>query len=105
MVIPEPDWKTFKEVKATALDRFCRRVLDECRAVCDDDSASASERYRKLYDLIHERDEEMADAFDDIRRSTAIMRLMTMRKHNLVTPEELARFSNDTRRLLVSFDE
>ena len=47
----------------------------------------------------------MADAFDDIRRSTAIMRLMTMRKHNLVTPEELARVSNDTRRLLVSFDE
>ena len=95
----------FKELRPTARDRFCRRVLDECRAVCDDDSASNHERYRRLYDLIHECDKEMADAFDDARRSTAIVRLMTMRKHNLVTPEELARFSNDTRRLLTSFEE
>ena len=105
MVMPEADWKTLQEIKATALDRFCRRVLDECRAVCDDDSASAEERYRKLYDLIRKRDEELADAFDDIRRSTAIIRLATMHKHNLVTPEELAHFSNDTRHLLMHLDE
>lgn len=31
MVMPEPDWKTFKEIRSTALNRFCRRVLDESR--------------------------------------------------------------------------
>ena len=105
MDMSEPDWKAFKEVRATALDRFYRRVLDEARAVCDDGSASARERYRKLYDLIHKRDTELADAFDDVRRSTAIMRLMAMRNHNLVTPEELERFSLDIRSLLASFDD
>lgn len=105
MVMSEPDWRTFKEVRAAALDRFCRRVLDESRAVCDDGSASAHERYRELYDLIHKRDKELADAFDDVRRSTAIMQLMLMRRHNLLTPEELARFGNDTRGLLASFDD
>ncbi len=100
MEIPELDWKTFKEVRSSALDRFCRGILDECRAVCVDDSGTAHERYLKLYDLIRQRDKEMADAFDDFRRSTAILSLMVMCEHNLVTPEELARFSLDTRHRL-----
>lgn len=73
--------------------------------MCDEDSASAHERYRKLYDLIHRRDKELAGAFDDVRRSTAIMQLMLMRRYHLVTPEELARFGDDTRRLLANFDD
>ena len=26
---PESDWKTFRELRQVALERFCKRVLDE----------------------------------------------------------------------------
>lgn len=73
--------------------------------MCVAESGSAHERYLRLYDLIRTRDKELAAAFDDFRRSTAIMQLMLMRSHNLVTPDELARFSSGTWDRLASFDE
>jgi hypothetical protein len=29
--IPESDWKTFSQLRLVALERFCKRVLDEVR--------------------------------------------------------------------------
>lgn len=104
MNIPEPDWRVFKEVRASALDRFCRRILDECRTLCDDHTVSAHKRYLKLYELIHKRDEEIAQAFDDFRRSTAIPCLITMQQLELVTQAELYRFSPDTIHLVMRDD-
>ncbi|MDA8205306.1 MAG: hypothetical protein M0Z36_04495 [Thermaerobacter sp.] len=101
MGIPEPDWRVFKEIRAVALDRFSRRILNECRTLCDDDAVSAHEHYLKLYELIHKRDEEMGQAFDDLRRSTAIYCLMTMWQLGLVTQAELNRFSPDTVHLVM----
>ncbi|MCL5065969.1 MAG: peptide ABC transporter substrate-binding protein [Firmicutes bacterium] len=96
MNISEADWRVFKEVRAAALDRFCRRILDECRTLCDDQSESAHKRYLSLYELLQQRDKEIAEAFDDFRRSTAIFALMAMRQYGLVTQAEWKRFSPDT---------
>lgn len=97
MNISESDWRIFKEVRAAALDRFCIRILDECAALCDTHpTQSAHTRYLALYKLIHQRDREIAHAFNDFSRSTAILNLMTMQHRGLVTPTELARFSANT---------
>jgi hypothetical protein len=47
--------------------------------------------------LVEERDKQMANAFDDFRRSTAVMQLGIMRRMKLLTDEELALFSEQTR--------
>lgn len=96
MNISEPDWRVFKEVRTAALDRFSLKTLDECRTLCADRTTPAHQRYLKLYELIHKRDGEMAQAFDDLRRSTAIPCLLIMWQYGLVTPAELHRFSPDT---------
>ncbi len=96
MTIPEPDWRVFKEVRAVALDRLCHRILSECRTVCDEDALPAHNRYLKLYELIHKRDEDIQRAFDDFSRMTAIACLTTMWQLGLVTRAELDRFSFDT---------
>lgn len=96
MNISEPDWRVFKEVRVAALDRFCHRILDECVALCGDHTRSAHTRYLDLYTLIHQRNKEIQEAFDDPRRSTAVLSLMIMRQHGLVTRAELDRFSADT---------
>lgn len=97
MTIPEPDWRVFKEVRVVALDRLCHRILSECRTVCDDDALTAHNRYLKLYELIHKRDEDIQWAFDDFSRTTALACLTAMWQLGLVTQAELDRFSLDTR--------
>lgn len=93
----ERDWKVLRSVKDAALDRFCARVFDECRAVMDDESTSNHQRYLRLFRLIEERDEDLSHAFDDMRRSTALWRIAWIRYLELFTEEEWERFSPGTR--------
>jgi hypothetical protein len=95
--IPESDWKIFRTVREAALDRYCARVLDECAAIIRDTSISNHDRYLRLFRLLRERDDELASAFDDLRRSTALIRLVHIHRLGLVTNEELGRFSQETR--------
>ena len=93
----ERDWKILREVSRLALERFCERVLQECASVTADHSRTAHERYLKLFRLIEKRDREVARAFNDLRRSTAIQRLIAMHHLGVVTEEEMERFSLQTR--------
>lgn len=104
MRIAESDWKVFKQVRKKALDRYCRRVLEECERICRDEAKSAHERYGALYGYIHDRDRDMAKAFDDFRRSTAVLCLMLMHKYDLLTEDEIEAFSDDVQRSLQFVD-
>lgn len=95
--IPESDWRRFKEVRAKLLERYCCRVLGEVAAASEGSEDSAHARYLKIYQLIQKRDKEMANAFNDFRRSTAVMQLGIMRRMKLVTDQELNLFSEQTR--------
>lgn len=98
MRIAESDWKKFKEVREQALDRFCRRILAECEEICRDETRTAHERYGRLYAHVRDRDKEMAQAFDDFRRSTAVFCLMLMHRYDLLTEAEIEAFSEDVKR-------
>jgi hypothetical protein len=100
--INESDWKVFRELRQIALDRFCQRILDEIRQVSADPNRGAHERYLAVYDLIRRCDREIADAFNDPRRSTAFPQLLAIQSHKLLTEEELGRFSPDVREFLRS---
>jgi hypothetical protein len=92
MEIKESDWKVFRRLHSVALERYCRRVLEEVRvaAECKGDYHDC---YRRLYRLIRERDKTMAAAFDDPRRSTVFILLDNMIGEELLTEEELKQFS------------
>lgn len=94
---PEADWKTLRALKPVLLDRLCARTLQECGEVIDSAEGTAHERYLRLFDRIHRRNDELADAFDDLRRSRAIERLAHMRKLDLFTEEEFQSLSPGTR--------
>ncbi|HEX7363477.1 MAG TPA: hypothetical protein VF283_23545 [Bryobacteraceae bacterium] len=72
MTMIEADWKVFKKVRMIALERFSQRVLDQSQAICNKQSLTTHQRYRELYKLLQVRNKEMAQAFDDFRRSTAV---------------------------------
>lgn len=89
----ESDWKVLRELKPVALDRFTERILSELSAISADTTKTNHERYLAVYRRLHERDEELAAAFNDLKRSNSLPKLAMMQCHELLTEEEMARFS------------
>jgi hypothetical protein len=84
-------------VHTNALERFCKRVLAESERIAADTGESAHERYLRLFEHLAEQNHLMSAAFDDLRRSTAILRLAAMINLGVVVEDELVDFSPETR--------
>lgn len=98
--IKESDWKLLRQFKTIALDRLCERVLAEIRYISSDAGRTNHERYLAVYEAIHRCDREIADTFNDLRRSNALVKLAQMKSLKLLTDEELSQFSEQTREVL-----
>ena len=94
---PESDWKTFRELRQVALERFCKRVLDEVARFPPDTERSYHERYLELFRWLGERNDELAQAFDDPRHSQMLWQLAAIYVYGLLEPDEFARFTPQTR--------
>jgi hypothetical protein len=95
MDFPERDWKHLRAVHPVALARYCERVLAEAVVIIADDSVPPHERYLRLFRAIRDHDRQIAGAFDDMRRSRAMRRLVSLVGLQLLTEAELAEFSPD----------
>jgi len=95
--IPERDWRCFKEVQKKLLERFCADILQEFAVASRSVQGTAHARYLKIYKLIEKRDKQIANTFNDFRRSTAITQLGIMRRIKLLSDEDLSMFSEQTR--------
>ena len=95
--INESDSKLFRQLRSLALERFCQQILSEVEQLAADCTKSSHDRYLAVYKLIARRDKELADAFNDLRRSTALVHLVQIQSHALLTEEEMGRFSPETR--------
>jgi hypothetical protein len=93
----ESDWKVFRELREVALERFCDRILSEAGKITSDSSSTAHARFLKLFEHVDGRNEELARAFDGPRRSAMLIQLATICSHDLLTVDEMARFSPETR--------
>jgi hypothetical protein len=102
---PERDWKAFREVRTAALERFCERILSEITRIAKDSSTSGHERFLLVYQLVKDRDADIAAAFNDLRRSTALRQLAMMESLDLLSAEELALFSSDTQASIKGLSE
>ena len=95
--VKESDWRIFRELRAVALERFCQRVVAEVERLSADSAKTFHRRYVDIYRYTRERERELSVAFDDPRRSTAMLQLACIQRHDLLTAEELSRFSEETR--------
>jgi hypothetical protein len=101
--ISEPDWKLFRQLHPLVLERFCQRVLSDIEGLAHDDAKTSYERYLAIYGLVQQRDRELADIFNDPRRSTALEQLAHMWALDSLTDDEMAHFSPDTREVVRFF--
>ncbi|MGH8707498.1 MAG: hypothetical protein ACREVD_05500 [Burkholderiales bacterium] len=94
--LPESDWKAFRKLREVALGRFCERVLIEVGRVTSDAKRTSHARYLAAYELIQERDDQIARAFNNPRRTVAALQLATMMSLDLISQAELQSFTPRT---------
>lgn len=94
--VDESDWKWFRQVRGVALQRFCDAILSETQAIMADTARSSHERFIAVYNLIQERNGEVADGFDNPRRSAMLIQLLFFRRRNLLTDDEFFLFRRET---------
>ncbi len=92
------DWKLFRNLRELALERFSRNILDEIGAASVRDAKSYHQRYLDIFRLVDERNEQMAAAFDNPRRSAGIHQLALMVASGWLTDAEVLQFSEETRK-------
>lgn len=102
--ITEADWKVFRKLHPTLVNRYCERVLLEINRLTTEENNSHHERYLASYETIQKYNGEMARLFDNPRRSSALMQLMAINAQGLLTAEERMLFSDDTVNLLGIFN-
>lgn len=94
---PESDWKLLRELQPVALERLCSRILREVSRQCDSTGETNHQRYLKVFSLVEKGNDDIARAFNGLRRSAAFTRLTAMRSQGLITDGELLRFTAATR--------
>ena len=94
--IKESDWKILRPLHSVALERFCQQILLEIERISSNRAKSFHQKYLDIYEVIRRRDKEIAQTFDDLRRSTAFIQLTAMKARGLLTEEEFLRFSPET---------
>jgi hypothetical protein len=100
--IDESDWKHFRKLHPVALERFSQRILIDIELITSDTTKTSHQRYLDLYRLIEIRDEELARTFNDLRRSTAILHLCTIKSLGLITDQEFQHFTQETQDIITS---
>jgi hypothetical protein len=71
--------------------------------VLSDKSRGEHERYLAAFKLMHKKDKEIGNAFNDFRRSTAVIQIAIIRKLGVITDDELGRFSPPVRASVAIF--
>ena len=94
---PESDWKKFRALREIVLERFCKRVLAEMESLCSDRSRTHHERYLDIWQLMSERDNELALAFNNPKRSQMISQLIAMHTYGLLEQSDLDNLSQETK--------
>ena len=98
----ESDWKILRHLHPVALERFCQQILLEIERINSDSAKSFHQKYLDIYEVIRRRNKEIAQTFDDLRRSTALTQLAAMKARGLLTEDEFLRFSQETRNLIAT---
>ena len=100
--IRDADWKILRDLKPVLLERFCERGLAQIATAATATEGSAHDRYLAVFDLVRKTDKKLARAFNDLRRSNALLNLAVIHAYGLLTDEEYARFSEETRAVIES---
>lgn len=97
---PESDWKCMKKVQDDLLATLCERINKQSVSILQATHGSEHEKYQKHFKHTKDSDRIVAECFDDWRRSTLILKLIALQRHDLLTEEQMRQLSEETQRRL-----
>jgi hypothetical protein len=103
--IPEKDWKQMRSMNARVLDDACARIFSRIESILQKRDGRNHEAYLELWDLIEKEDAEIGIMFNDLRRSTALIKLAQWHSHGLLSESDLALFTEETRNTVKAINE
>ncbi len=95
--ILEKDWKKIRAIKDEKLNAVCADILGEISQGIRNKEEKNHKAYLKVWDIVNTRDKDVADMFNDLRRSNAVYKLALWYKNGYLTEKELNEFSEETR--------
>jgi len=95
--IPEKDWKTARSMFDGLLDLAFERIVDKASGIINDDDADSRDKYHKLRNTLRDEGKLLSSMFDDFKRSAAIMQISLWKHHGLLTDDQFAQFTPETR--------
>jgi len=91
--LPERDWKYLTSVKEQLVAELCRKINEGAAQILAAGKLGEHEKYQKLFRYMESSDRKVANCFDDWRRSTLLMRVVSLRKHGLLSDEHVQNLS------------
>ncbi len=103
--ISEKDWKVLRSLKDEKLAKFCDAVFEKVGTIIANKGTESHKAYLELWSVMRDEDEKLGAMFDDLKRSNAVRKLGVWRHYGMLSDEELARFSDETRESVVFLSE
>lgn len=100
--IPEGDWKSVNIHKEQLRERFCDGVIQKLHQVFESRQEASHQTYCSMRKLLNLEDETLSFMFDDVKRTTAIMKLALWKKNGFLTDEAFSQYSEETRSKVIS---
>ena len=95
--ILEKDWKIIRAIKDEKLNAVCADILDEIDREIKNKEEKNHKIYLNIWSIVNTRDKDVADMFNDLKRSNAVYKLALWYKNGYLTDKELNEFSEETR--------
>ena len=102
--VPERDWKYLRSIHDEMLAMLCSRINRQTIDLLACQTATEYEKYRKLYSHIQKADRIVAECFDDWRRSTLLQRVVSLRRHKVMTQEQFEPFTPGTQECVKAWE-
>jgi len=98
--ILEKDWKIIRAIKDEKLNAVCADILNEINQEIRDKEENNHKAYLNIWNVVNTRDNDIAEMFNDLRRSNAVCKLALWYKKGYLTENELNEFSDETRSII-----
>ena len=95
--VVESDWKHFKVIRESALQRLCERALADLVETAGDSAATPHERYLLVLAKIQEYARQLEAGFDQLSRSRMLEQIMYASSLGLIHDDEMAGFTQGLR--------
>lgn len=91
----ESDWKQFRNQLESWREKYLFGVNKKLQKIMNDEKLTETDKFWKVKETCDEKVKVLRLCFDDIRRSTMIIRLSAMFKYKIISNEDLQAFQDE----------